>query len=225
MICAASTPALRAPPMATVATGIPGGICTTAYNASTPCSALPLSGTPITGFVVSDASTPGRCAAIPAPAMKTPAPSRSASVTICFVRSGLRCADATFISYATPASSSAAHACPMTSASESLPMMMQTHMAEILAGREFSFGIGRRRDSCSRHRQTAPHEPAQRAEVERLRQKRADPFVDRRRNLGRAIRADDDDGNLPQFRLQLARLQHVPSREDRHHQVEDDDVR
>src|SRR3954447_13452005 len=140
----------------------------------------------MTGFVVSDAITPGRCAAIPAPAMKTPAPSRSASVTICFVRSGLRCADATFISYATPTSSSAAHACDITSASESLPIMMQTHMARILAGRDF--GVVAARDCAdARDRETTPHERAQRTDVEWLRQKCADPCVDRRRNLGGAI--------------------------------------
>src|SRR5690242_11739133 len=126
MICAASTPALRAPPIATVATGMPGGICTIAYSASTPCSALPASGTPITGFVVNEATTPGRCAAIPAPAMNTAQPSRSESVMICFVRSGERCADATVIVYGTPASSSAAAAWDIVSASESEPMMMRT---------------------------------------------------------------------------------------------------
>ena len=98
MICAASTPALRAPPIATVATGIPGGICTTASSASSPCSAPPASGTPMTGLVVKLATTPGRCAAIPAPAMNTAAPSRSASAMTCLVRSGERCAEATFIS-------------------------------------------------------------------------------------------------------------------------------
>src|SRR4051812_34620655 len=52
MICAARMPALRAPPIATVATGIPGGICTMAWSASVPCIAPDASGTPITGRVV-----------------------------------------------------------------------------------------------------------------------------------------------------------------------------
>ena len=39
-------------PMATVATGIPAGICTIEYSESTPERALLLTGTPITGRVV-----------------------------------------------------------------------------------------------------------------------------------------------------------------------------
>ncbi len=85
----------------------------------------------MTGFVVNDATTPGRCAAMPAPAMKTAAPSRSACVMSSCVRSGLRCAEETFISYGTPNSSSALQACAITSASESLPRRMQTHGAAI----------------------------------------------------------------------------------------------
>ena len=59
-----------APLMATVATGIPDGICTIAYKASTPLSAVALIGTPITGKVVTAARTPPKCAAAPAPAMR-----------------------------------------------------------------------------------------------------------------------------------------------------------
>src|SRR5665213_1619589 len=50
-------------PTATVATGMPGGICTMLNSAAKPLSGVAASGTPITGSVVSEASTPGRCAA------------------------------------------------------------------------------------------------------------------------------------------------------------------
>lgn len=52
-----------APLMATQATGIPDGVWTTAYRASTPFSLVPLSGTPMIGSVVQLARTPGRWAA------------------------------------------------------------------------------------------------------------------------------------------------------------------
>ena len=62
--------AFNDPFMPTVATGIPGGICTIASKASIPSSEA-LIGTPITGRVVMDAITPQRCAAIPAAAIIT----------------------------------------------------------------------------------------------------------------------------------------------------------
>ena len=46
---------------------------------SKPASGVAASGTPITGSVVSDASTPGRCAAAPAPAMSTRSPRSGAA--------------------------------------------------------------------------------------------------------------------------------------------------
>ena len=55
--------------MATVATGIPEGICTIENRASMPSSFAPERGTPITGFSVRLATTPGRAAAMPAPAI------------------------------------------------------------------------------------------------------------------------------------------------------------
>ena len=67
----ASNPALRALLIATVATGIPAGICTIDNSESKPSSVLNETGTPITGNEVSDAVMPGRCAAPPAPAMIT----------------------------------------------------------------------------------------------------------------------------------------------------------
>ena len=54
IICAARIPAFVAPgfPIATVATGIPAGICTVASKESIPCSEVEGIGTPITGRVV-----------------------------------------------------------------------------------------------------------------------------------------------------------------------------
>ena len=60
--------------MATVATGIPPGICTIEWRESTPESARLFTGTPITGSVVRAATMPGRWAAPPAPATITPNP-------------------------------------------------------------------------------------------------------------------------------------------------------
>ena len=100
MICAARIPALVAPglPMATVATGIPAGICTVASSESIPCSEVEGMGTPITGSVVWAAITPARCAAPPAPAMITRMPRPAAFLRVSAVRSGERCAEVTSIS-------------------------------------------------------------------------------------------------------------------------------
>jgi hypothetical protein len=68
-ISTTSSAAFTAPSTATVATGIPLGICTVEYSASTPLSAPPDKGTPTTGKVVWAATTPARWAAIPAAAM------------------------------------------------------------------------------------------------------------------------------------------------------------
>jgi hypothetical protein len=56
----ASSPALRALPMATVATGTPAGICTIESRESMPSRCLSGTGTPITGSGVTAASMPGR---------------------------------------------------------------------------------------------------------------------------------------------------------------------
>ena len=66
--------ALSAPSMATVATGMPEGICTVASNASSPSKVEDFTGMPMTGKVVWAASTPARWAAFPAAAMMTPKP-------------------------------------------------------------------------------------------------------------------------------------------------------
>ena len=71
---AASSPALRAPPTDTVATGTPAGICTIESSESIPSRCASGTGTPMTGSEVTEASIPGRCAAPPAPAMTTRSP-------------------------------------------------------------------------------------------------------------------------------------------------------
>jgi len=76
----ASRPALRAPPTATVATGTPAGIDTMDSSESSPSRCFSGTGTPITGSGVTAASMPGRCAAPPAPAMRTRRPRPAASV-------------------------------------------------------------------------------------------------------------------------------------------------
>ena len=73
-ILAVSDPALRAPPMDTVATGTPAGICTIDSSESRPSSLASGTGTPITGNAVAEATIPGRWAAPPAPAMITSMP-------------------------------------------------------------------------------------------------------------------------------------------------------
>ena len=73
---AASKPAFMDPafPIATVATGIPAGICKIDSNESLPSKLLVFIGTPITGICVFAAVMPGRCAAPPALAMITSIP-------------------------------------------------------------------------------------------------------------------------------------------------------
>ena len=62
-IWAARIPAFLAPSSPTVATGMPGGICTVARRESSPCNAEESMGTPRTGRVVWAAITPARWAA------------------------------------------------------------------------------------------------------------------------------------------------------------------
>ena len=61
-ICIAKYAELMAPalPMATVATGIPAGICTVERRASIPESADALIGTPIIGLIVLEDKTPAK---------------------------------------------------------------------------------------------------------------------------------------------------------------------
>ena len=82
----------RALPTAKVATGMPLGIWTMARSASRPSRCPDGMGTPSTGRVVLAATTPGRCAAPPAPAMNTSTPRASASARYAKSASGVRCA-------------------------------------------------------------------------------------------------------------------------------------
>ena len=74
----ASSPAFRAPPIDTVATGTPAGIWTMESRESMPSRCFKGTGTPITGSGVIAATMPGRAAAPPAPVMITCSP-RSAA--------------------------------------------------------------------------------------------------------------------------------------------------
>ena len=79
--------------MATVATGIPLGICTIEYRESRPPREVVCMGTPITGSGNSAAHMPGRWAAMPAPAMMTFMPAASAPFAYSKNTSGSRCAE------------------------------------------------------------------------------------------------------------------------------------
>ena len=62
------------PPIDTVATGTPAGICTIESSESMPSRCFRGTGTPMTGSGVAEATIPGRCAAPPAPAITTRIP-------------------------------------------------------------------------------------------------------------------------------------------------------
>ena len=78
--------------MPTVATGVPGGICTIDNRASRPFNLL-LTGTPITGISVFEAIIPGSAAPSPAIAIITYNPS---FLRYSSRRSGSLCADITW---------------------------------------------------------------------------------------------------------------------------------
>ena len=86
------------PSIATVATGTPGGICIIENTASIPSSLLPERGTPTTGIGNNAAHIPGRCAAMPAPAMITFTPLSSAPFAHSKNTSGSLCAEMIVIS-------------------------------------------------------------------------------------------------------------------------------
>src|SRR5256885_12912092 len=69
---------------------------------------------------------PGRCAAPPAPAMMQCSPRSRAPSAYSNIASGVRCADTTFASWATPKSFSTRTACCMTSQSLSEPITTPT---------------------------------------------------------------------------------------------------
>src|SRR3954469_2389612 len=91
----ANNPAFAAPPspIAKVATGMPLGICTMDSSESRPPRCLEGIGTASTGKMVKAATTPARCAAPPAPAMKHLVPADTCCATKSASRCGVRCAD------------------------------------------------------------------------------------------------------------------------------------
>ena len=127
-ICAAKIAALSAPSIATVATGMPEGICTVASSASRPSSVEDFTGMPMTGSVVCAASTPARCAALPAAAMITPKPSFSAFLENSAAASGVRCALITRASTGMPNCFNLRIAGETTGKSLSLPMITATFL-------------------------------------------------------------------------------------------------
>ena len=123
---AARIPALAPPLIATVATGIPVGICTIEYNESLPPSDVVCIGIPITGIGKIAAHIPGRCAAIPAPAIITLNPFSSALLAYSKNTSGSLCAEIIVISYEIPNCSRMSAAFAITGISESLPITIPT---------------------------------------------------------------------------------------------------
>src|SRR5918993_3173881 len=126
---AARMPAFLALPIATVATGMPPGICTIDNSESMPSRYFSGTGTPMTGSGVTEASMPGRWAAPPAPAMTTDSPRVWACRPHSIISVGIRCAETTSASQATPSSVRISPAACMTGQSESEPITMPTFTA------------------------------------------------------------------------------------------------
>ena len=97
-ICTARMAAFLAPLMATQATGTPEGIWTIDSRESRPPRSLVFMGTVMTGQGVNAATTPPRCAALPAAAMITLMPRSCAVDAHSCTTAGLRWAEATFTS-------------------------------------------------------------------------------------------------------------------------------
>ena len=114
--------------MATVATGMPEGICTVASNASSPSKVEDFTGMPITGKVVWAAKTPAKCAAFPAAAMMTPKPFSRAVLENSAAASGVRWADITRTSTGIPKDFSRLMAGATVGKSLSLPMITATFL-------------------------------------------------------------------------------------------------
>src|SRR5918993_3881745 len=123
---AARMPAFLALPIATVATGMPPGICTIDNSESMPSRYFSGTGTPMTGSGVTEASMPGRWAAPPAPAMTTDSPRVWACRPHSIISVGIRCAETTSASHATPSSVRISPASCMTGQSESEPITIPT---------------------------------------------------------------------------------------------------
>ena len=96
------------------------------YRESLPPKEVVCIGIPITGIGKIAAHIPGRCAAIPAPAMITFHPLLSADFAYSKNTSGSLCAEMIVISYSTPSSSSTSAAFAITGISESLPITIPT---------------------------------------------------------------------------------------------------
>ena len=96
-----------------------------ASKASSP-SIPDLMGTPITGSVVIEAITPGRCAAIPAAAMITFIPLERAFLANSSTSAGVRCADKANISNGISHSSSSLAAFSIIGRSDVLPIIILT---------------------------------------------------------------------------------------------------
>src|SRR6266542_5433729 len=112
----------------TAATGTPGGIWTIESNASSPSRTLfsERNGTPITGRSVCAATTPGRAAASPAPAIRTRIPRSRAPRAYSATASGSRCAERTSSSWEIPRPASSSSAGCMRSRSDSEPTRIPT---------------------------------------------------------------------------------------------------
>ena len=105
----------------THATGMPGGIWTMESIASR--LRAPLTGTPMTGLIVNEATTPGSAAERPAMAMNA---SASLPLTSSSTLAGVLCADATAISKGTSSFLRTPIAFSATGMSLLLPRMMET---------------------------------------------------------------------------------------------------
>ena len=121
MISQARIAALSPRSRPTQATGMPGGIWTIERIASR--FRAPLTGTPMTGLTVNDATTPGRAAERPAMATNT---SASLPLTSSSTLAGVLWADATAMSKATPSFFRTLIAFSATGMSLLLPRMMET---------------------------------------------------------------------------------------------------
>jgi hypothetical protein len=120
-ISAASTAALSPLSRPTAATGIPGGIWTIESKESRFTG--PLTGTPMTGLTVYEATAPGSAADSPAIAMKTSEPLLFTSSS---TLPGVLCAEATAMSNCMPNFFSMAIDFSATGRSLLLPMIMDT---------------------------------------------------------------------------------------------------
>jgi len=124
--------AFLAPPTATVATGMPLGICTVLSSASSPPRPPEATGTPMTGSTVLAATAPARCAAMPARAITAPTPSPSSDSVKSLASWGVRWALSTRTMACTPYCASVFTASMATGLSLALPITMATFFMSVL---------------------------------------------------------------------------------------------